>query len=439
MASYACRGSARRVSVRASLVPGVAIDADSAFRRSVPVVIVNEINSLTAGRRGRVLVVDDTPENVNLLVAMLNHDYDVTAATNGADAVVLAERNLPDVILLDVMMPGMSGFEVCEKIAGNPETADIPVMFLTALTDSEDKMAGFALGAVDYITKPFSVAEVRARVATQIALRQARAALAQQNVVLEALVVEKTRELREAHERLKVLDKAKDGFLGLISHELRSPLNGLLISADLLIDGQSLPTDRDELIDVFKSSRERLIEIMEEAMLLTEIESAGDRFPMDLYSLDDMLTDTVQSISDFSERREVQIEPIAMTCGDVICNRPLFLKAICRMLTTAVKFAQPDSTVRMTGSAEAGVTFIRIEAQGYTVPDEYLPTFFDVFSVTRTVFPGGDLGLGPPVAAAIFNLFQGSVAVENHAGPGIRFTVEVRNAQGRGDTGIAAT
>ena len=142
-----------------------------------------------------VLVVDDMETNIDILVETLGDTYDVAVAMDGPSALELAAALHPGLILLDIMMPGMDGYEVCRRLAADPATAGIPVIFLTAMTDVADKARGFAFGAVDYVTKPFEPLEIQARVRTHLALTQARHELARQNEILEAKVRERTREL----------------------------------------------------------------------------------------------------------------------------------------------------------------------------------------------------------------------------------------------------
>ncbi|MCH8494188.1 MAG: response regulator [Balneolales bacterium] len=126
-----------------------------------------------ATSKGSILVVDDTQQNVQVLSQMLrNENYTVFAAFDGADALRLLEKRIPDLILLDVMMPGMNGFEVCEKIKSNPDTSFIPVIFLSALSDTESKIHAFDAGGVDYITKPFQHREVMARVELHLSIQR---------------------------------------------------------------------------------------------------------------------------------------------------------------------------------------------------------------------------------------------------------------------------
>ncbi|MBC3889545.1 response regulator [Acetobacterium paludosum] len=142
-----------------------------------------------------ILIVDDTEINIDILVETLGDDYELSVAMDGESALEIVNMEWPDLILLDIMMPGMSGYEVCEKLKKNPATAAIPIIFLTAMTDIESKTRGFEAGAVDYITKPFEILEVKARVQTHLYITIARNELARQNEILEKRVAERTREL----------------------------------------------------------------------------------------------------------------------------------------------------------------------------------------------------------------------------------------------------
>jgi putative two-component system response regulator len=142
-----------------------------------------------------VLVVDDTEANVDILVEALGDIYDVSVAIDGESALEAVAESPPDLILLDIMMPGIDGYEVCRRLKEDPRYARIPVVFLTAMTEIESKTKGFQLGAVDYVTKPFEVLEVQARVKTHLSLVLASRELEQQNEVLEIKVAERTKEL----------------------------------------------------------------------------------------------------------------------------------------------------------------------------------------------------------------------------------------------------
>ena len=143
-------------------------------------------------RQKTIMIVDDTEMNIDILVEALQDDYELIVAINGLEALELIEEQKPDLILLDIMMPEMDGYEVLKKLKENPDLEHIPVILLSAITDSDSKNKGFSLGAVDYVTKPFEIVEVKARVKTQLRLEEARLVLESQNIILEEKVKERT-------------------------------------------------------------------------------------------------------------------------------------------------------------------------------------------------------------------------------------------------------
>ena len=154
---------------------------------------------MTAQReRFRLLFVDDVPANIRILVEMLRLEYDVISTDNGPEALELAAENpQPDLILLDIMMPRMDGYEVCRKLKANEVTRGIPVMFITALVDEEDEAMGLSLGAVDYIRKPFNMAIVKSRIKTHLDLKQHRDELLRKTEELTSLNAQLAKEIQE--------------------------------------------------------------------------------------------------------------------------------------------------------------------------------------------------------------------------------------------------
>jgi putative two-component system response regulator len=142
-----------------------------------------------------ILVVDDTPENLDVIKELLTDEYTLLFATNGKLTLTITGTQKPDLILLDIMMPVMDGYEVCHRLKANPATRDIPIIFITAKAEIEDETRGLSMGAADYITKPISPAILKARIITQLTLIKARDYLKKQNLLLEEKIAERTREI----------------------------------------------------------------------------------------------------------------------------------------------------------------------------------------------------------------------------------------------------
>ncbi|MCF6219194.1 MAG: response regulator [Gammaproteobacteria bacterium] len=186
----------------------------------------------------RVLIVDDERFHLNVMADLLGEEHNILVAKDGSRALeIAATKPVPDLILLDVLMPEMDGYEVCKRLKRDPRTRHIPVIFLTVKSDVDDEKYGFDLGAVDYITKPYSVPIVKARVATHLALSRALCELAQQNELLEKRVRERTQEIVQAHEMQEKLQRClqrahKMESIGLLAGGIAHDFNNILTSVE---------------------------------------------------------------------------------------------------------------------------------------------------------------------------------------------------------------
>jgi signal transduction histidine kinase len=236
----------------------------------------------------------------------------------------------------------------------------------------------------------------------------------------------RTRELADAKGRLAILDKAKSDFLTLISHELRTPLNGLFGLTDLVFMGCETNPEISEFKAPFEESKLRLLTILDDAMLLCQIEVEGTRFAPRPVSLPPVLEAATAKAGEFAGSRKVSLE-IAPDCVGVVSGHDgLLTKALQSLLETAVKFSKSGGTVRMFANPTPTGVGLAIEATGRVIPLQALPRFFDVLAIGESITPGGDLGLGPPVADRILSLFGGSVTVANREPAGIRFQIELK-------------
>ena len=191
----------------------------------------NTTAQAAGGARGSILVVDDNPTNLQTILDLLDvhKRFEVTTALSGTEALELAELAQPDLILLDVMMPGIDGFETCKRLKANPVTASIPVIFMTALSEERHQLRGFTLGAVDYVTKPLQEPVLIARIETHLRLQAQR------------------RDLVVARKAAEAASEAKSAFLSKLSHELRTPLTGVLGLLDAAEDGGLSAEDREAM------------------------------------------------------------------------------------------------------------------------------------------------------------------------------------------------
>jgi two-component system, sensor histidine kinase and response regulator len=376
-----------------------------------------------------IMIVDDNPANLKLLEDMLlQQAHEVRSFPLGRLALAAAEKCPPDLILLDINMPEMNGYEVCERLKATPALADVPVIFLSALNEIEDKVKGFHSGAVDYISKPFQFEEVHARVETHLKLHNLQQILKLHNERLEEAVAERTLELAEANTRLTILDNAKDEFLSLIAHEFRTPLYGLLGAGEIILETMPATEENTQLRGVFQRSRKRILLILDDAMLLTEIDISGERFRAAQVSLYTVLSRAIERTTEFAQFRCVTLTPPTVGQDLVLGDEDLLVRAFHALLETAVKFSEKGETVRLSSVDCPDSRRVLIETHGRTIPVPVLAKFFDIFSIVEPITPGGDLGLAPPMAHRILSLFGASVGVENRDPSGIRLSISLRHS-----------
>jgi two-component system sensor histidine kinase/response regulator len=378
--------------------------------------------------QGNIMIVDDNPANLKLLEDMLRqHGYEIRSFPRGRLALAAARQEPPDLILLDINMPEMNGYEVCEQLKSAQELSDIPVIFLSALNESHDKVKAFRSGAVDYVSKPFQFEEVHARVETHLKLHELQRTLKLQNDRLEAAVAARTHELAKANEQLTVLDRSKNEFLNLISHELRTPLNGLLGASEVILEEMPSTEENEELRELFQRSRRRILSIVDDALLLTEIDVSGKHFKSAQISLHAALSQAIERTLEFAQSHRVAFDVPRVAIDLVVQgDKALLVRTFHALLETAVKFSEPDETVRL--AQEAGCDSLRliIDSTGKTIPGPALPRFFDLFAIEESSTPGRDLGLGPALASRILSLFGASVSVTNRVPSGIRLTISLK-------------
>jgi two-component system, sensor histidine kinase and response regulator len=259
-------------------------------------------------KKHNILIVDDVPKNIQVLGSFLaRENLQIAYATNGEEALELATSNQFDLFLLDIMMPGMDGFQLCDKLKADKRTADVPIIFLTAKTDPESIILGFELGAQDYVTKPFNASELIARVRTQLELREKTRALIELNKSLEEKVKQRTADLEMANQQLSRLEKAKSEFLTIISHELRTPLNGIDGLAGLL-NQTLLDREQKAYLNHLSATSKRLSRFTEMALLITSLRSRNQQVDLFYVSLDILIEMAIDEMEYVINDKELVIE-----------------------------------------------------------------------------------------------------------------------------------
>ena len=297
-------------------------------------------------RKHKILIVDDIPKNIQILGNILSkEDYQIAYAQSGEQALAITHHQKFDLILLDIMMPEMDGFEVCKVLKENPETSETPVIFLTAKADMNSIVKGFAVGGQDYITKPFNASELLARTETHIQLHEQKIALAKMNEILEEKVKERTLQLEKAYKRLNQLEKAKTDFLDIISHELRTPLNGIT-GLTTLLNLTELSDEQQEYIHYLEDVANRLNRFSETALLITDLRAIRNQPDF----LPTQIKYVVESaLKQFEENNRGKYQSVQLEMKEedlqVAANTTLVKKSLEMLIDNACKFGDRKSVV----------------------------------------------------------------------------------------------
>lgn len=354
----------------------------------------------------KIMIVDDTPQNLGVLEKMLiGKGYYIFAMTGGDTALKVAEKNPPDLFLLDVNMPGMNGYQLCEKIKASPALCEIPVVFLSGMNETEDKIKGFEAGGFDYITKPFQLDEVEARVKTHLTIHKLRIELKKHNANLETLVAERTHELDMAYKRLKSLERIKSEFLSMISHELRTPLNGVLVVSELIIQERvKSGLKDDDITEIYSSSRNRIEQLLDDAMMINELDASSRSAAQKSFKLDVFMEGRCARVDLLLEAGK----EIPQLRGD----EALLKKAMDNLLQTALCFNSNRETVEVRAEASGGALNLIFPLDALRLSAEHAESFFELASTSRQSSAAQALALAPVVAEKIFRLFGGTLKME---------------------------
>ncbi len=368
-----------------------------------------------------ILIVDDTPENIDILVDLLE-DFEKQIAIDGADALQTAwVGDPPDLILLDIMMPEMDGYEVCRRLRENDKTKEVPVIFLTAKTEKDDIVKGFEAGGQDYITKPFDARELMERVKTQLELKTQREILKNMNNILEEKVMERTAQLQKAMEsldkansELQILDVAKTNFLQMISHELRTPLNGICGASYFLNDSLKDDAELGEFVEMLKESVERLERFSTTALLITQLKT-NPLINKEEINLRNVIQ---QSISDLRINAKEKNITITNNFVDesllIYADKKLILRVFNCIIDNSIKYSEINGSTIVNVSKLNGKIIIEFSDKGQGFSQTALTNLFKTFGMGEAHIDQ-NYGLSLKVVKLIMEAHGGEIEVENSA------------------------
>ncbi len=365
-----------------------------------------------------ILVVDDTVENLRLIARILKEQtYRVRVANNGERALESARANPPDLILLDIMLPDISGYEVCRRLKAAEQTRDIPIIFISALNEVFDKITAFDVGGVDYITKPFQRAEVLARIQTHLTLQKIH------------------HQLQEKNEQLERQNQELDAFAHTVAHDLKNPLAVISGYADVLAQGTAdlSPEELTKIGQAVKTMSRKAISITEGLLLLASVRKEEIQLqPLDMAAiLEQVLARLDQMIA------QTQAEVIAPASWPAALGYAPWVEEIwINYLSNGLKYGGRPPRLEL-GAARRPAGVIRFWAQDYGdgIPPEAQATLFTEFTRLSEINVKGH-GLGLSIVQRIAEKLGGEVGVASPGKPGhgsrFYFTLPATDAEPRG-------
>lgn len=356
----------------------------------------------------KILIVDDVAKNIQLVANFLTKaGYQINFALDGQSALEHASREKFGLILLDIMMPGMDGFEVCKTLKANPQTSEIPVVFLTAKTDDTSIAKAFEAGSVDYITKPFNPSELLARVKTHLRLRN--------------------REIE-----LTNLNKTKDVFLSIIGHDLKTPLANIVSLGEILINniGDATEEEKKELLgDIVESGRQGMW-LLENLLSWTRIQTGKITYDPKNLVLQTIIDKNISFISPVAVRKSIQLHSESEPGLIVYTDLNIINTIIRNLLSNALKFTPAGGEVSLKATKTGnGEIIVYVTDNGIGIEKSRLNDLFKSIGQASTLGTMNEKGsgLGLALVSDLVNEIGARIEVESEIGIGSTFRLFLKS------------
>lgn len=362
----------------------------------------------------KILLVDDRPENLFSLEAILDEtDRDIYKAESGNEALKLAIKHEFALILSDVQMPGMDGFEMLEILRTNPKNKLVPVIFVTAISKEEQYVhKGYSEGAVDYLFKPLTPEIVKAKTEVFVELYK------------------QNRELREQREELVLLNSQKNSFVGMAAHDLRNPLGAVQHYSQFLLEDARdlLPDELYGHLEIIHSMGKFMMNMVNELLDLSKIESGTFTLTKESVNIKELIYSSVKINTILADRKNIQIQAeVEDALPDVMLDYGKINQVLNNLISNAIKYTLPGTIVLLKVRSEGKSIVIEVIDQGMGIPEYELKNLFKPFQTTSVKATGGEksTGLGLTIVAKMVEAHNGNIRVSSEVGKGSTFTVQL--------------
>lgn len=353
-----------------------------------------------------ILVVDDTPANLEILTQMLKEKgHRPRPVPSGALAIRAAEYEPPDLILLDINMPEMDGFETCRRFKNSEQLKEIPVMFISARSETFDKIQAFRAGGVDYITKPFDIDEVSARIETHLKIRQLQTALESQ------------------YKELKQLEEMRDSLVHMVVHDMRSPLSVIKMALHIVHSRAENSLDEESLQDLQAAAEcsDTLMVMVNNLLDVSRLEAGSVNIGDDIFIIEEVVNKVVEQFKLLTQKivLDVSVSPTIPACqGDA----QMIERVVANLLGNAIKFTQAGQKISIGACKEGDLVVISVVDEGPGIAEEFQDKIFEKFGqVSQSKERSPSTGLGLSFCKLAVEAHGGQIQVESELGKGSRF------------------
>jgi len=372
------------------------------------------------------LIVDDLPENIMVVETTLQKEgFNTEIATTGKDAINHIRAVKPDLVLLDVLMPKVDGFEVARRIKADEETAYVPIIFLTALNEPKYIIEGFNAGGVDFISKPFNLTELLARVKTHVELKKSQEA----NVELIDRLKSTNEDLNQTKNKLTESNNNKDKFFSIIAHDLRNPFQGFYKLTDYIhtefhnLDRQELK----EMIDDIFASAEKLNKLLENLLAWSRIQLGKITIRKETYSLRQIIDMDIRLFDDVAKAKSINILNNIDDDISIYTDLQMFNTVIRNLISNAVKFTNVFGKVVISAIVEDGMIKLNIADDGIGMSDDELKKIFCIDTQILKTGTAGEsgTGLGMILTKELLDKLGYNIKIKSKVDSGTSFTIEI--------------
>lgn len=348
-------------------------------------------------RHQRILIVDDHPTNIALLEDILGEEYVLAAATSGEEALALVSPFQPDLILLDIMMPGVNGYETCRRLREMPAFRHVKILMVSAKARVEDRLRGYEVGADDYITKPFDEEELLAKVQVYLRLKS-----------------------------VEEVDQLKSNLLAMLSHKTLTPLHGVLAPLNTLLDEETLDAaERQELLQMAIDSAAVLAELVEKITDLSAMKTGTWPFHFFAMDLSEVVTSAIQSVAVLAEARQVTMHIDVPATAPMSLDAQCMVEALSTLLENAIQLSREGGEVAITISPQEDHYDILVEDQGEGMATDMIAQLYDGLGWANGSASPDRQGLKLALARQIIFAHNGLLKIESMQGVGTTYSLSL--------------